>query len=147
MATGAGDQYWEKQRLPSVFKHDLLGRYLPRFAGKTGSAAPGVVYLDGYAGRGRYEDGRPASAERILQIAENQRSRGISYRLFFYERRRESFAALKPAVDEYATRGVQAEADRCEAIRGLDLVVSAAEGKPLFSSSIPVDSASHSQSW
>jgi hypothetical protein len=38
MATGADDQYWEKQRLPSVFKHDLLGRYLPVFAGKTGSA-------------------------------------------------------------------------------------------------------------
>ena len=76
MATGADGQYWEKQRLPSVFKHDLLGRYLPVFAGKTGSTAPGVVYLDGYAGRGRYEDGRPASAERILQIAENQSSMG-----------------------------------------------------------------------
>jgi three-Cys-motif partner protein len=132
VATGAGDEYWETQRLPSVFKHDLLGRYLPRFAGKTGSAAPGVVHLDGYAGRGRYEDGRPASAERILQIAENQGTMGIRYRLFFYERRRDSFAILKPVVDEYVARGVQADAFRCEAIRGLDQVVKAAEGEPLF---------------
>src|SRR6266705_453348 len=52
MATGAGDQYWEQQMLPSVFKHDLIRRYLPVFAGKTGSRAGSVVYLDGYAGRG-----------------------------------------------------------------------------------------------
>lgn len=132
MATGAGDEYWEKQRLPSVLKHDLLGRYLPRFAAKTGSAAPSVVYLDGYAGRGRYENGSPASAERILQIAESQAAKGISYRLFFYERRQESFAVLKPVVDEYVARGVQAEVVRCEVIGGLDQVVNASEGKPLF---------------
>jgi three-Cys-motif partner protein len=132
VATGASDQYWEKQRLPGVFKHDLLGRYLPTFAGKTGSAAPGVVYLDGYAGRGRYDDGSPASAERILQIAENQGAKGINYRLFFYERRSESFAILKHVVDEYAARGVQAEAVRWELISGLDQVVGAADGKPLF---------------
>src|ERR1700733_14067031 len=132
MATGAGDQYWEQQRLPSVFKHDLLRRYLPRFAGKTGSQAPGVVYLDGYAGRGRYQDGSPASAERILQIAEHQQGQGISYRLFFYERDSESFAVLRPMVDEYIARGVQAEATNCEVISGLDQVVTAAEGMPLF---------------
>ena len=132
MATGAGDQYWEQQGLPSVFKHDLLRRYLPRFAGKTGSRAPGVVYLDGYAGRGRYKDGRPASAEVILQIAEHQGAQGINYRLFFYEPTHESFTALKPVVDEYAARGVQAEAIRCQAISGLDQVVDAAGGKPLF---------------
>ncbi len=132
MATGAGDQFWEQQRLPSVFKHDLLRRYLPRFAGKTGSRAPGVVYLDGYAGRGRYQDESPASAERILQIAEQQAAQGISYRLFFYERDPESCAALDGVVGEYVRRGVQAEAVRCKAISGLDQVVSAAESKPLF---------------
>jgi hypothetical protein len=39
VATGAGDQYWEQQMLPSVLNHDLLRRYLPRFAGKTGTRA------------------------------------------------------------------------------------------------------------
>jgi three-Cys-motif partner protein len=91
-----------------------------------------VVYLDGYAGRGRYGDDSPASAERILQIAENQGTQGISYQLFFYEPNRDSFTTLKSVVDEYAARGVQAEALRCQVIGGLDQVIDAAEGKPLF---------------
>jgi three-Cys-motif partner protein len=132
MATGAGDRYWDKQRLPSVLKHDLLRRYLPVFAGKTGSKSNGVVYLDGYAGRGRYEDGTPGSAERILQIAEEQSRRGISYRLFFHETERKNYAALKPVVDEYKARGVQAEASPEEVIKGLRKVIDAARGLPLF---------------
>lgn len=132
MATGAGEQFWEQQRLPGVLKHDLLRRYLPVFAGKTGSRALSVVYLDGYAGRGRYEDGSPASPERILQIALDQRSARINYRLFFYERDTESFAVLKTVVDEYVVRGVQAEATNCEVISGLGQVIAAATGLPLF---------------
>jgi three-Cys-motif partner protein len=132
MATGAGDQYWGQPGLPSVFKHDLLRRYLPRFAGKTGSVANGVVYLDGYAGRGRYQDGNPASAERILQIAEKQGVMGINYRLFFYESNLKSYAILKPVVDEYVARGIQAEVFRSEVIQGLEEVIDAAAGMPLF---------------
>lgn len=134
MATGAGDQFWEQQRLPGVFKHDLLRRYLPVFAGKTGSRTRGVVYLDGYAGRGRYQDQTqtPASAERILQIAEHQATQGINYRLFFYERDPESFAALDAVVREYTARGVQAVAIYGEVIGGLGEVVDAAKDKSLF---------------
>jgi three-Cys-motif partner protein len=132
MATGAGDQYWGQQGLPSVFKHDLLRRYLPRFAGKTGSQSAGVVYLDGYAGRGRYEDGTPASAERILQIALNQSAHGIHYRLFFFEPDPQSYPVLKAVVAEYVARGVQAEASPEEVINGLGRVLDAATNLPLF---------------
>jgi three-Cys-motif partner protein len=132
MATGAGDRYWDKQRLPSVLKHELLRRYLPIFAGKTGSKSNGVVYLDGYAGRGRYDDGQPASAELILKIAEDQASRGISYRLFFHETDSKSYAELKPVVEEYSARGLPAEASPDEAISGLSKVLTAAQGLPLF---------------
>lgn len=132
MATGADDRYWEREGLPSVFKHDLVRRYLPVFAGKTGSKAPGVVYLDGYAGRGRYEDQTPGSAEQILLIAQHQRTLGINYRLFFYESDRKSYAALKQVVDEYAARGLRAEASPHDVITGLDGVIAAAQGMPLF---------------
>jgi three-Cys-motif partner protein len=132
MATGAGEQFWQEQRLPSVLKHALITRYLPIFAGKTGSRAGNVAYLDGYAGRGRYEDGRPASAELILKIAEEQGARGIGYRLFFHEKDRESYRVLRTVVDEYAARGVHARAERSEVIAGLDDVVDAATGMPLF---------------
>jgi three-Cys-motif partner protein len=132
MATGAGEQYWESQALPSVLKHDLLERYLPRFAGKTGSVARGVVYLDGYAGRGRYENGTPASAERILKIAEEQGVKGINYQLFFHEKDRKSYSVLESVVAEYVGRGVKAQAARGEVIGGLDAVIKAADGLPLF---------------
>ena len=132
MATGAGDQFWEQQRLPSIFKHDLIRRYLPKFAGKTGSRAASVVYLDGYAGRGRYDDGRPASAELMLKIAENQGSHGIHYNLFFHERDLESYGVLRRVVNEYVARSIRAQAERSEVIAGLDDVVDAANGVPLF---------------
>lgn len=132
MATGADDRYWERQGLPSVFKHDLLRRYLPQFGGKTGSRAPGVVYLDGYAGRGRYENGTAGSAEQIMRVAEQQRAAGITYRLFFYESDRKSYDALKPVVDEYVARGVCAEASHDDVITGLPGVIAAATDMSLF---------------
>jgi three-Cys-motif partner protein len=132
MATGAGDSFWDKRLLPAVLKHELLHRYLPQFAGKTGSKAARVVYLDGYAGRGRYDDGTPASAERILKIAEYYKDRGIGVRLFFHETEPESFAALNPVVDEYKARGIQAEASPDEVMKGLGKVIAAARGLPLF---------------
>jgi three-Cys-motif partner protein len=134
MATGAGDEYWDERRLPSAFKHDLLRRYLPVYSGKTGSRSDGkaFVYLDGYAGRGRYEDGTPGSPEEIMRVAENQRRLGINHQLFFYERDRKSFDVLAAVVSEYQQRGVQAIAAREDTIRGLDDVLQAAAGVPLF---------------
>ena len=132
MATGAGDRYWENRGLPSVLKHDLLRRYLPVFAAKTGSRSAGVVYLDGYAGRGRYDDATPGSAELILQIAEDQERMGISYRLFFHETDPKNYAALKPVVDEYEARGIQAEASPDPVTSALNRVTDAAQGLPLF---------------
>lgn len=132
MPAGAGDHYWEKRRLPSVLKHTLLRCYLPKFSGKTGSRTGGVVYLDGYAGRGRYKDDSPASAELILKIAEDQGKHGINYNLFFHEPDGVSYNLLKSVVEEYRARGVVAKADPSEVITGLDEVVSAARGLPLF---------------
>jgi len=134
MATGAGDEYWDERRLPSVFKHDLLRRYLPIYSGKTGSRSEGkaFVYLDGYAGRGRYEDGTPGSPEQIMRVAENQRRLGINHQLFFYEQDRKSFDVLAAVVSEYQQRGVRASVLREDTILGLDDVLQAAAGVPLF---------------
>ncbi|MFE7243792.1 hypothetical protein [Streptomyces sp. NPDC057580] len=59
MSSGTGGAYWQGKALPSVFKHELLKRYLPPFGGMTGTQSHDkrVVYLDGYAGEGRYESG------------------------------------------------------------------------------------------
>ena len=135
MPRGADDRYWGEQRLPSVFKHTLLDKYVPQFAGMTGSRATArrVVFLDGFAGRGRYGDGSPASAERILRIAQGQGTSGTVYwTCFFVELDDESAAVLVAVVDEYARKGVTATAHHGDVLDVLDDVVAAAAGCPLF---------------
>lgn len=60
----------EREPAQSFFKHELLRRYLAPFTQKlTRGTDQGVTLVDGYAGRGRYADGTPGSAEHILQAA------------------------------------------------------------------------------
>jgi three-Cys-motif partner protein len=135
MAKGAGDSYWGEQALPSAFKHALLDKYVPQFAGMTGSRSVGkrVVFLDGYAGRGRYDDGSPASAERILRIAHNQSAAArLAWNCYFVEEDDESAAALAQVVSEYAAGGLAATAHHGSVLEVLDEVVNAAVGCPLF---------------
>jgi hypothetical protein len=131
MPRGADDRYWEGPRLPSVFKHTLLDRYVPQFAGMTGSRSEArrVVFLDGFAGRGRYDDGSPASPERILRIALHQGSKGtVAWTCFFVEAEEDSAAELVQVVDEYVRQGVTATAHHGDVLDVLDDVVGAAVG-------------------
>ncbi|SNR39802.1 three-Cys-motif partner protein TcmP [Blastococcus mobilis] len=133
MATGARDKYWSGQALPSVFKHTLLDKYVPPFAGMTGSVGRRVVYLDGYAGRGRYADGTPASAEKIMMVAQAQyESVNLAWTCFFVEQDAESARVLASVVGEYAAKGVTAHAHRGNVQDVLDRVVASAVGCPLF---------------
>lgn len=135
MATGAGDRYWGERALPSVFKHALLDKYVPQFAGMTGSRRAGhrVVFLDGYAGRGRYANGEPASAERILMMAQAQHaSVGLAWTCFFVEQDPDSAAALDAVVAQYVAAGVSATAHHDDVLDVLGEVQSAAVGCPLF---------------
>jgi three-Cys-motif partner protein len=135
MPRGADDRYWEGPRLASVFKHTLLDRYVPQFAGMTGSRSDArrVVYLDGFAGRGRYDDGSPASPERILRIAQHQGTKGtVAWTCFFVEAEDDSAAELVQVVDEYVRQGVTATAHHGDVLDVLDDVVRAAVGFPLF---------------
>ncbi len=132
MATGATDEYWQREALPGVYKHALLRRYLPVFGGKTGSHSREVVFLDGYAGRGRHADGTPGSAELILQTAESQAHAGISWRCFFFETDPGSYRILEKVVDEYVQRGVATESENSEVEPRLGDVLKIADGLPLF---------------
>src|SRR6266542_3041397 len=132
---GADDRYWGAPGLPSVFKHTLLDKYVPQFAGMTGSRAQArrVVFLDGYAGRGRYQNGSPASAERILKIAQHQGATGtVSWTCFFVEREDDDAAQLAMVVDEYARQGVTATAHHGSVLEVLGDVIHTATGCPLF---------------
>ncbi|MFJ3673783.1 three-Cys-motif partner protein TcmP [Streptomyces sp. NPDC090106] len=135
MSTGTGGEYWADKALPSVFKHDLLKRYLPQFGGMTGAQSHDkrVVYLDGYAGEGRYENGEPASAEIALRVASNFRAqRGITLECFFTEAQQKSFDRLNQIVEDYQARNVLAHARHGEVDGVLDNVIQRAARAPLF---------------
>lgn len=55
--------FFEERQAAAILKHGILGRYVRTFCSKTGKESPGnrVVYLDGYAGQGAYDDGQPGS--------------------------------------------------------------------------------------
>ncbi|MEU5810946.1 three-Cys-motif partner protein TcmP [Streptomyces sp. NPDC047718] len=135
MSSGTGGGYWADKALPSVLKHDLLKRYLPQFGGMTGTRAHDrrVVYLDGYAGEGRYANGESASGEIALQVAAGLKGNaGITLECFFSEAQRKSFDRLDEVVRQYRARGVRAHAHRGEVDGVLDQVVERAVKEPLF---------------
>lgn len=135
MPTGAGGVYWDEQGMPSRFKHALLDKYVPQFGGATGSRSTErrVVVLDGYAGRGRYEDGTPGSAERIMMIAQHQFATvGLAWSCYFVEQQADSASVLQGVVSEYVAKGVDARAHHGDVEDILDQVVTAAHGLPLF---------------
>ncbi len=134
MATGTSAGLLESSgHAQSVFKHEILRQYMPIFVAMLGSYSDRkrVVVLDGFAGRGRYPDGTPASAELILRAMESlKHSRQVS--AFFVEKNEKDHQALSAVVDEYVTRGLLAKALPGVVEEHLDTAVTAANGVPLF---------------
>jgi three-Cys-motif partner protein len=134
LATGTtGGLLDSNDHAQSIFKHAIIRHYLPPFLAMTGSTSDGgrLVVMDGFAGRGRYADGSPGSAELILQAVEKLReSRSVS--TFFAETDRDNYRALAAVVDEYSGKGLSARALHGPAEMHLASVVAAAQGIPLF---------------
>jgi three-Cys-motif partner protein len=135
VATGTSGGLLEdpNRHAQSVFKHEILRQYMPPFVAMIGSYSTGkrVVVLDGFAGRGRYPDGTPASADLILQAMESlKHSRQVS--AFFVEKDRGDYQVLSAIVDEYVSRDLLAKSLPGSVEEHLDAVVMAATGVPLF---------------
>lgn len=94
----SNDDFFATKRSAAVFKHGILKRYPVVFAAKTGMGNP-VVFLDGYAGRGEYEDGTPGSPLLLSQCADFVKGyRNV--RGFFVEQDEENFANLTRVLEE-----------------------------------------------
>ena len=113
MAKGTSSGLLDEQRAQSVFKHGILGRYVMPFAEMTGSKAPDrrVVVLDGFAGRGRYPDGRPGSTELILRTSASTPQAVIESVLV--EKKLSDFTRLAEVAAEYYARGVRSQVTFC----------------------------------
>lgn len=134
MATGtAGGLLDSNDHAQSSFKHAIIKNYVLPFVAMTGSTSNGgrVAVMDGFAGRGRFKDLSPGSAELILQAVQTlQRSRTVD--MFFAETNQDNYRALSAVVKEYADKGLLAQALPGSAEEHLETVVAAAQGVPLF---------------
>lgn len=91
------EDFFRERRAQAVFKHGILLRYPTIFAAKTGIDDRRVVFLDGYAGRGEYEDGSPGSplllAGTATRMADFRNVTGV-----YVEKDPEDFANLQQVM-------------------------------------------------
>lgn len=115
----------------AVLKHGILRSYLPTFTTIVGKLAPEhrVFYLDGYAGRGAYEDGTPGSPALAADTARHLVANRRQLTCLYVERERTEFlrlASLLQSVDH----------DHREYLgtveRHLPEILRLTEGHPLF---------------
>lgn len=133
MAKGTSAGFFGTRRAPAVLKHELLRDYIAPFLGMTGStnAQGRAVFLDGYAGVGRYEDGSPGSPLLALELAKSMLP-GRTLDCVFVEKERKSFESLKGVVEQYQADGVTCAAFNDEVENRLTDVVAKAKGVPLL---------------
>lgn len=89
-------RFFEEKQAAAILKHGILRRYLAVFASKTGVNAPNnrVVYLDGYAGPGIYDDSKPGSPALAQQTA-SELARTRSLEGIYVEEKKENAAKLR----------------------------------------------------
>jgi three-Cys-motif partner protein len=135
---GSGDGgFFDEIQAAAVLKHGILSRYLHVYATKTGTHSPGktVVYFDGYAGPGRYEDGRagsPLIAARVARKVASQRN-PRTLKLFLVEKDRAAADRLRHVMaTEGDVLGIGATIHGGEAAEFLDPLLAECYGLPLF---------------
>ncbi|MGH3612525.1 MAG: three-Cys-motif partner protein TcmP [Pseudonocardia sp.] len=75
----ANESFFARRKAAAAFKHGILAQYPPVFLAKAGSVTNGrVVFLDGYAGEGRYKDGSPGSPLLFVQAARTKLDRSVT---------------------------------------------------------------------
>ncbi len=127
-----GQPFFVSKKAAAVLKHGILKRYIKPWASKVGSTAEGkrVVYVDGYAGPGRYADGTDGSPALVLSTA-----RAVDYRnieCHFVERRRADFARLSGLVGAAQADGVSCVAHKGRLEAHLDRLLQLTAASPLF---------------
>ena len=132
-STGTGAGLVDEQKSPSVFKHEVLRQYVPRFIAKTtmGMTPRRCVLFDGFAGAGRYLDGKAGSGEYLMIEAQKQKA-NVSTTVFAVEPKAGSFKRLDAVADGYRGRGLDIRSVRAECLDFLPIALNEAAGASLF---------------
>lgn len=132
MAIGTGAGLLDEAQPRSVFKHAILEQYLIRFATMTASklSPRRAVLVDGFAGRGRHDDGSAASSE-FMMLAAQKAKATTQVDLFLIEKSRADYLKLDEVAKEYRSRvDVQTRHGDCGAY--LEETLAGAAGASLF---------------
>ena len=103
------NKFFERKREWSIVKDDLLTSYLKPYFTKILATGKPIIYIDGFAGRGIFEDGQKGSP--LLAMETFLESVGVSYNLHeaaimfhFIELKKDLFDNLQKCVDDFRTQ-------------------------------------------
>lgn len=102
----ANDGFFQRPQAAAVLKHGILQRYSHVFATMAGSQTGRVVYFDGYAGQGRYDDGAPGSPLLAVESAKKVASSGRRLECLFAEQEAAAASNLREVLEQEAPEGV-----------------------------------------
>ncbi|MQA11512.1 MAG: three-Cys-motif partner protein TcmP [Pseudonocardiaceae bacterium] len=136
----ANDRFFQTKQAAAVLKHGILARYPTVFTTMTsvGRVDGRVVYLDGYAGPGRYEpegdaaEGEPGSPLIAIRTAETVKTWKRTLHCVFVERNRTYADNLRTVLAEDAGPGLSYEVLDGDVQGHVDHVLSVAGSSPLF---------------
>ncbi len=90
------DNFFEKKRVWSIIKDQILKDYLPAYISKVKDLRRPIALIDGYAGPGNFEDGREGSPLIICSAAE-QYAKG-NYSAYFFNIKKEYHDKLEATI-------------------------------------------------
>lgn len=133
MSKGTDSGLLDAPQPQSVYKHGILEQYAIRFATMTASKLPNKrsVLFDGFAGRGRFDGGAPASAEHMMLGAQKAK-KSTQIDIFLVEQSKPDWERLDNVAKEYRERGIAVETRHGDCSAYLEEVYQHAAGASLF---------------
>ncbi|WP_067856840.1 three-Cys-motif partner protein TcmP [Nocardia shimofusensis] len=127
--------FHKTKKSAAVLKHEILNQYISPFASKTGLWSQGhrVAVIDGYAGPGRYEDGKEGSGAMLLRKAHQAAAMNSprQVELHFVEKEAAFAARLREVVVAEGV-GLTCTINQGEISQHLPKLLDAAKAIPLF---------------
>jgi three-Cys-motif partner protein len=87
--------------LHTAVKHRILKTYLTPWVMILSTTGRGLVYVDGFSGRGRYPNGEPGSPLVALEALALHRNRSVSLTCHFVEKDPVNFANMRAEVERH----------------------------------------------
>ncbi|WP_165162687.1 three-Cys-motif partner protein TcmP, partial [Candidatus Protofrankia datiscae] len=138
-----GEGFFQRRQAAAVLKHGVIRRYAPVFTTMTGSTSVDhrVVYLDGYAGRGGYDDGSPGSPLLAIESAREVARWDRDVECIFIEADQANYTELQRRLRDAAPSELRWHVRLGDVTNHLDETLRLAQNTPLLAFLDPYGSA------